>query len=131
MTRELSIALQSDEDLATYTGLAPRIEELGFGTVSVYRDLLYPSPLLPLIIPRLGLTLTAADTVIWFGPTTKLETYEQANAATNDWLNVSAVRVRVTFVNPLFGAPNQPVTTPQYIVVERVIQVMSRAGDYT
>jgi 5,10-methylenetetrahydromethanopterin reductase len=47
--RELSIALQSDEDLGTYAGLAPRIEELGFGTVSVYSDLLYPSPLLPLI----------------------------------------------------------------------------------
>ena len=47
--RELSVALQSDEDLATYAGLAPRIEELGFGTVSVYGDLLYPSPLLPLI----------------------------------------------------------------------------------
>jgi 5,10-methylenetetrahydromethanopterin reductase len=47
--RELSIALQSDEDLAAYAGLAPRIEELGFGTVSVYGDLLYPSPLLPLI----------------------------------------------------------------------------------
>ncbi len=47
--RELSIALQSDEDLATYAGLAPRIEALGFGTVSVYGDLLYPSPLLPLI----------------------------------------------------------------------------------
>jgi len=27
-----------------------------------------------------GLTLTAADTVIWFGPVTKLETFEQANA---------------------------------------------------
>jgi len=27
-----------------------------------------------------GLTLTAADTIIWFGPTTKLEVYEQANA---------------------------------------------------
>jgi SNF2 family DNA or RNA helicase len=27
-----------------------------------------------------GLTLTAADTVIWFGPVTKLETYSQANA---------------------------------------------------
>lgn len=27
-----------------------------------------------------GLTLTAADTVVWFGPVTKLETYEQANA---------------------------------------------------
>jgi len=60
-----------------------------------------------------------------------VDTYEQANAAANDWLNVSAVRVRVTFVNPLFGAPNQPVTTQPYIVVERVIQVMSRAGDYT
>jgi SNF2 family DNA or RNA helicase len=27
-----------------------------------------------------GLTLTAADTVIWAGPTTSLETFEQANA---------------------------------------------------
>lgn len=27
-----------------------------------------------------GLTLTAADTVVWFGPVTKLETFEQANA---------------------------------------------------
>jgi SNF2 family DNA or RNA helicase len=27
-----------------------------------------------------GLTLTAADTIIWFGPTMKLETFEQANA---------------------------------------------------
>jgi SNF2 family DNA or RNA helicase len=27
-----------------------------------------------------GLTLTAADTIIWFGPVTKLEVFEQANA---------------------------------------------------
>jgi SNF2 family DNA or RNA helicase len=27
-----------------------------------------------------GLTLTAADVVVWFGPTTSLETFEQANA---------------------------------------------------
>lgn len=27
-----------------------------------------------------GITLTAADTIIWFGPTTSLEIYEQANA---------------------------------------------------
>ena len=47
--RELSVALQSDEDLASYARLAPRIEELGFGTISVYGDLLYPSPLLPLL----------------------------------------------------------------------------------
>jgi 5,10-methylenetetrahydromethanopterin reductase len=50
MTRELSIALQSDEELATYASLAPRIEELGFAAISVYADLGYPSPLLPLII---------------------------------------------------------------------------------
>jgi 5,10-methylenetetrahydromethanopterin reductase len=50
VTGELSIALQSDEDLATYAGLAPRIEELGFAAISVYADLGYPSPMLPLII---------------------------------------------------------------------------------
>ncbi len=49
MTRELSIALQSDEDLATYASLAPLIEDLGFAAISVYGDLGYPSPLLPLI----------------------------------------------------------------------------------
>lgn len=27
-----------------------------------------------------GLTLTAADTIVWFGPVTKLETFDQANA---------------------------------------------------
>jgi SNF2 family DNA or RNA helicase len=27
-----------------------------------------------------GLTLTAADTIVWFGPTTSLEIFEQANA---------------------------------------------------
>jgi 5,10-methylenetetrahydromethanopterin reductase len=60
--RELSIALQSDEDLATYASLAPRIEELGFRTISVYSDLLYPSPLLPLI------TVARATRSIRLGP---------------------------------------------------------------
>jgi 5,10-methylenetetrahydromethanopterin reductase len=50
VTGELSIALQSDEDPATYASLAPRIEELGFAAISVYADLGYPSPLLPLTI---------------------------------------------------------------------------------
>jgi 5,10-methylenetetrahydromethanopterin reductase len=60
--RELSIALQSDEDLAAYARLAPRIEELGFGTISVYSDLLYPSPLLPLI------TIAQATRSVRLGP---------------------------------------------------------------
>ncbi|HXY97499.1 MAG TPA: PilW family protein [Steroidobacteraceae bacterium] len=66
-----------------------------------------------------------------------VDTYEQANAmplaptVSPDWLQVSAVRLVVTFLNPLFGTPNQPVQQPQYITYERVIQVMARAGDYT
>ena len=61
-----------------------------------------------------------------------VDTYEQANAMqASDWNQISSVRVVVTFANPLFGTPNQPVKIPQYITFERVIQVMSRAGDYT
>jgi 5,10-methylenetetrahydromethanopterin reductase len=60
--RELSIALQSDEDLATYASLAQRAEELGFAVISVYSDLLYPSPLLPLI------TIARATRRIRLGP---------------------------------------------------------------
>jgi 5,10-methylenetetrahydromethanopterin reductase len=59
---ELSIALQSDEDLATYAGLAPLIEVLGFSTISVYADLMYPSPLLPLI------TIARSTSRIRLGP---------------------------------------------------------------
>jgi len=44
----------------------------------------------------------------------------------NDWAQVSAVRVSLTFTNPIKG-PNQPPT----LTFERVIQVMARAGDYT
>jgi type IV pilus assembly protein PilW len=61
-----------------------------------------------------------------------VDTYEQANAMqASDWDQISSVRIIVTFANPLFGTPNQPVNIQQYITFERVIQVMSRAGDYT
>jgi type IV pilus assembly protein PilW len=61
-----------------------------------------------------------------------VDTYEQANAMqASDWDQISSVRIRVTFANPLWGTPNQPVTIQHYITFERVIQVMSRAGDYT
>jgi type IV pilus assembly protein PilW len=45
----------------------------------------------------------------------------------NDWNNISAVRVILTFTNPLFGQPGQQAT----IIFERVIEVMARAGVHT
>jgi len=45
----------------------------------------------------------------------------------DDWSNVSSVRVILTFTNPLAGQPGQPAQ----IQFERVIQVMARAGVHT
>jgi type IV pilus assembly protein PilW len=45
----------------------------------------------------------------------------------DDWSNVSSVRVILTFTNPLAGQPGQPPT----IQFERVIEVMARAGVHT
>jgi type IV pilus assembly protein PilW len=40
------------------------------------------------------------------------------------WSNVISVKVRLTFVNPLAGQPNQPATIP----FERVVGIMNRNG---
>jgi len=48
----------------------------------------------------------------------------------NDWLNVSSVRVILTFTNPLYN-PASPAGQPATIAFERVIQVMARAGVHT
>jgi type IV pilus assembly protein PilW len=45
----------------------------------------------------------------------------------DDWSNVSSVRVILTFTNPLAGQPGQPPT----IQFERVIEVMGRGGVHT
>jgi len=45
----------------------------------------------------------------------------------NDWLNISSVRIVLTFTNPLAAQPGQPAT----IIFERVIEVMARAGVHT
>ncbi|HVP34136.1 MAG TPA: PilW family protein [Steroidobacteraceae bacterium] len=90
--------------------------------------------------PALPLVSGVASLTIYYGvkrltPATdyNVDTYLQANAMqASDWSNISSVRVRVWFVNPLFGAPGRAgVAQPQYIAYERVIEVMSRAGDYT
>jgi 5,10-methylenetetrahydromethanopterin reductase len=48
--RELSIALQSDKRPAEYAALGRLVEELGFGTLSIYSDLYYQPPILPLAV---------------------------------------------------------------------------------
>jgi len=45
----------------------------------------------------------------------------------NDWANISAVRVRLTFTNPMAGQAGQPPT----VTFERLIQLMGRAGVHT
>jgi len=45
----------------------------------------------------------------------------------DDWNNISAVRVLLTFANPLANKPGQQPT----ITIERVIEVMGRAGIHT
>jgi type IV pilus assembly protein PilW len=50
-----------------------------------------------------------------------------AGCNSNDWNNITAVRVKLEFNNPLYGQPGQA----QYITIERVVQVMGRGGNYT
>jgi type IV pilus assembly protein PilW len=55
------------------------------------------------------------------------ETFDIVGASGSDWDNISSVRLVLTFTNPLAGQTTQPPT----ITIERVIEVMSRAGPYT
>ena len=48
--RELSIAFQSDKHPSEYKALARLAEDLGFGTLSIYNDLWFQPPLVPLIL---------------------------------------------------------------------------------
>jgi len=63
-----------------------------------------------------------------------VDTYEQAGAmpfGSNDWSQVSSVRLIIWFNNPLWGTSGQTTAQQKYIQYERVIEVMARAGDYT
>lgn len=61
-----------------------------------------------------------------------VDTYLDANGVTagNYWPNVLSVKVRLTFVNPLYGnlAGQTRTNVPQTISFERIINVMNRAG---
>jgi type IV pilus assembly protein PilW len=54
-----------------------------------------------------------------------------ASMSAADWTNVCAVRVDITFINPLYQPPGQPNPTPgqqPYVTFERVIGVRSKGG---
>jgi type IV pilus assembly protein PilW len=55
------------------------------------------------------------------------ETFDVLQASGTDWANISAVRIVLTFTNPLAGQVGQPPT----LTLERVIEVMGRAGLHT
>lgn len=58
-----------------------------------------------------------------------VDTYMTATAVgtANDWPNVTAVQVTLTFLNPLYGKPG----AKQYVKFIRVISVMSRVGAHS
>lgn len=58
----LSIAFQTNKDLAQYAELGARVEHYGFGTVSVYSDLMFQPPLTALI------AIAAATQRVRLGP---------------------------------------------------------------
>ncbi len=59
-----------------------------------------------------------------------IDTYVTADMlqAPNDYLTISAVRIVLSFTNPMYVAGG---SQPQYITIERVVQVMGRAGVVT
>ena len=44
----------------------------------------------------------------------------------NDWMNVSSIKIQLTFANPLFGQTDYAAGST--VVFERIIPVMGRAG---
>lgn len=55
------------------------------------------------------------------------ETFDILQVSGTDWSNISSVRVVLTFTNPLANNPGQPPT----LTLERVVEVMGRAGLHT
>lgn len=55
------------------------------------------------------------------------ETWDVLAPSGTDGLNITAVRVVITFFNPLYPQAAQP----QFLTIERVIQVMARGGLHT
>jgi hypothetical protein len=88
--------------------------------------------------PGIAIANNVTKLEVWYGikrqlPNTvdyNVDTWVTAggmNAA--DWALVTAVKVRLTFDNPLY--PQAKATQPQFLTFERVISVMGRSGIHT
>lgn len=63
------------------------------------------------------------------GTTNNVDTYARADQMTAaDWLNVTSVKVKVTFANPMKGQAGQTGGARDTIVFQRIVAVMNRAG---
>ncbi len=63
------------------------------------------------------------------GITNNVDTYARADQMTAaDWLNVTSVKVTITFVNPMKGQAGQTGGARDTIVFQRIVAVMKRAG---
>jgi type IV pilus assembly protein PilW len=87
--------------------------------------------------PGVALAEGIQNMVIYYGvkrnvPLTvdyNVDTYLTADLmSVNDWMNVTSIKIQLTFTNPLFG---QTTTQPPTIVFERIIPIMGRAGIHT
>jgi type IV pilus assembly protein PilW len=60
--------------------------------------------------------------------TNSIDDYMDANtvAGSNNWSNVKSVKIKLTFVNPMFGQAGQ--AAQQFISFERVIDVMNKTS---
>jgi type IV pilus assembly protein PilW len=89
------------------------------------------------LVPGVALVEGVQNLAIYYGVKRNIplsvdynvDTYLTADQMTaTDWMNVSSLKVRLTFTNPLFG---QTTTQPATIDFERIIPVMGRAGIHT
>ena len=66
-----------------------------------------------------------------YEPTSGMSVNMNGSPVIDDWTNVCAIQVTLTFVNPLYQPPGQPSPTPgqsQYVTFQRVISIMTNSG---
>jgi type IV pilus assembly protein PilW len=109
---------------------------LGYGELQCSLSSAAPNAPAP-AVPPVTLVTGVVNMQIFYGVKRNLaitdynvDTYlRQDQMLLTDWPNISSIRVVLTFVNPLYtGAVGS--TIPQYITLDRVVEVMARAGNY-